>query len=494
MVPKKQLKSITEAVKVKFHEQFGVAIRHQDKPWAPHTVCSSCHTYLYSACKRPFPFVEPMRWMEPKNHDNDCYFCNIVITGFNTKNKKNIEYPVLTTTRRPILLKDIVPANISVMRSADTTGDHSGDFYEDLSGNISVVLPENANTSGDISPYREFAQPLPELLPPSEPHSTTETPTESMVSSHEEFLGHSSKFTQPELNNTVRRLNLSKDNAELLGSILRDKDLLATDTKISLYRHRETEFRPFFKEESNLVYCPDVKGLMEKFGINYKAKDWRIFIDSSKTSLKVVLLNNGNFYAPIPIGYSSSLKENYETLELIIEKIEYKKHNWAVCGDLKIISMILGQQGGYTKNPCFMCTFDSRDLKENHWKHDYYNTRELVVGEQNVKRVRLVEPENIILPPLHIKLGIMKQFVKALPKDGPAFLYLKTVFPKLSDAKIKEGVFTGPDIRKLMKCTEFQLKMKPDEKKAWQSFRMVIENFLGNHKSPNYKFLVNELL
>lgn len=165
-----------------------------------------------------------------------------------------------------------------------------------------------------------------------------------------------------------------------------------------------------------------------------------------------------------------------------------------MCGDLKIRSMILGQQRGYTKNPCFMCMFDSRDQKENHWRHDYYDTRELVVGEHNVKRERLVEPENIILPPLHIILGIMKQFVKALPKDGDAFLYLKTVFPSLSDAKIREGVFAGPDIRKLMKCKEFISKMKPDEKKAWQSFRMVIENFLGNNKSTNYKFLVQDLL
>ena len=30
------------------------------------------------------------------------------------------------------------------------------------------------------------------------------------------------------------------------------------------------------------------------------------------------------------------------------------------CGDFKVISMILGQQGGYTKFPCFLCEWDSR--------------------------------------------------------------------------------------------------------------------------------------
>jgi hypothetical protein len=31
--------------------------------------------------------------------------------------------------------------------------------------------------------------------------------------------------------------------------------------------------------------------------------------------------------------------------------------------------------------------------------------------------------ENIYLPPLHIKLGPMKQFVKAMDKTGDAFLF-----------------------------------------------------------------------
>lgn len=63
----------------------------------------------------------------------------------------------------------------------------------------------------------------------------------------------------------------------------------------------------------------------------------------------------------------------------------------------------------------------------------------------------LTDPEKICLPPLHIKLGLVKNFVKAFQKDGPAFAFLTTFFPKLSQAKIKEEVFVGPQIRKLMK-------------------------------------------
>lgn len=42
----------------------------------------------------------------------------------------------------------------------------------------------------------------------------------------------------------------------------------------------------------------------------------------------------------------------------------------------------------------------------------------IIPGVKNVERQSLVDPKNILLPPLHIKLGPMKQFLKALPKEG----------------------------------------------------------------------------
>ena len=45
----------------------------------------------------------------------------------------------------------------------------------------------------------------------------------------------------------------------------------------------------------------------------------------------------------------------------------------------------------------------------------------------------------------------MKNFVKALNADGEGFGYLKQEFPKITEAKLKEGIFVGPQIRKMMK-------------------------------------------
>jgi DNA repair photolyase len=60
------------------------------------------------------------------------------------------------------------------------------------------------------------------------------------------------------------------------------------------------------------------------------------------------------------------------------------------------------------------------------------------------------------MPPLHIKLGLIKQLVKALDKESAAFKYLIQKFPSLSETKIKEGIFVGPDIRQLLNDNNFE--------------------------------------
>jgi hypothetical protein len=60
----------------------------------------------------------------------------------------------------------------------------------------------------------------------------------------------------------------------------------------------------------------------------------------------------------------------------------------------------------------------------------------------------------------------MKQFVQALPKTGNYFKYLYKTFPYLSEAKLKEGFFVGPDIRKLMFDENFLFTMTEVEREA----------------------------
>ncbi|GBM96609.1 hypothetical protein AVEN_229800-1 [Araneus ventricosus] len=65
------------------------------------------------------------------------------------------------------------------------------------------------------------------------------------------------------------------------------------------------------------------------------------------------------------------------------------------------------------------------------------------------------------------------------------------LFPCLSEAKLKEGVFIGPDTRKMKKNEYFETKMETNVRKAWESFKLVITSFVGN---KNYKSIVEEMI
>ncbi|KAI6659820.1 hypothetical protein LOD99_10618 [Oopsacas minuta] len=172
-------------------------------------------------------------------------------------------------------------------------------------------------------------------------------------------------------------------------------------------------------------------------------------IDSSTRSLKCVLLHNGNKYASIPIGHSTSMKEEYESIKLALEKLKYHVHQWVICVDLKMVNFLLGQQSDYTKYPCSLCLWDS-GARNDHWtRKDWPLRKNMVVGEMNIiNKPMITNRGKIILPPLHIKLGFMKQFVKALNEDDSCFHYLFSSFPELSIEKFKAGIFDGPQDQK----------------------------------------------
>ncbi len=99
-------------------------------------------------------------------------------------------------------------------------------------------------------------------------------------------------LTEGELNDIVRDLKLSKKQAELLGSRLNGWNVLREDTKVCLYRGRHDEFKDFFSQEDSEEFLNDVCSVMEVLGHEFIPDPWRLFIDSSKVSLKVVLLHN----------------------------------------------------------------------------------------------------------------------------------------------------------------------------------------------------------
>jgi len=99
-------------------------------------------------------------------------------------------------------------------------------------------------------------------------------------------------------------------------------------------------------------------------------------------------------------------------MKLLLGKIKSDEFKWKLCGDLKVVALLLGLKLGYIKYCCFLCECDSRD-KKNHCVNKLWPKRtSLTPGEKNVVSRPLVLPEKIYLPSLYIKLGLMKIFVK----------------------------------------------------------------------------------
>ena len=93
---------------------------------------------------------------------------------------------------------------------------------------------------------------------------------------------------------------------------------------------------------------------MEALGHEFNPDQWRLFTDSSKVSLKVVVLHNGKRYPSVRLDHAANMKESYKTMKRLLGKIKYDEFNWKLCGDLKVVPLVLGMQLG-TQNTALCC-------------------------------------------------------------------------------------------------------------------------------------------
>ena len=97
---------------------------------------------------------------------------------------------------------------------------------------------------------------------------------------------------------------------------------------------------------------------MQEISCCYDPSEWRLFIDPSKASLKAVLLYNGNEKPSIPVTHATGFNETCESMNLLLRLT--KDHTWNICGNLKVVSLLLGLQLGYTKHMCFFVSMEQQ--------------------------------------------------------------------------------------------------------------------------------------
>jgi len=209
-------------------------------------------------------FAISMVWREPTDHVSDCYICLTSVTGVTAKSKHTVHYRNLPSAIRPVphsaeLPVPKPPTNITLSDSK------SSDEDAVQANNIMDCDPTFAAASSSNEPYH---------------------------------------LTQGDVNDIVRVLKLSNKQAEPLGSRVKGWNLLRQDTEVYFCGHHE-EFKDLFSMEG-VVFCNHVCSIMEVLGREYNPDQWRLFRDSSKVSLKVVLLHNGNKSPPPPPPLFSS--------------------------------------------------------------------------------------------------------------------------------------------------------------------------------------------
>ena len=156
-------------------------------------------------------------------------------------------------------------------------------------------------------------------------------------------------------------------------------------------------------------------------------------------------------------------------------------------------SHFLELQGGYTKHSCFLCLWNSRADEQHYLVKNWSARKDLTPGSHNVLNSSLIERSKILLPPLHIKLVLAKQF-KALKRTSCAFRHIRQMFPSISEAKVKGGIFVRPQIRRMLASEELEEQLSDLERNAWRAFRMIVEGFLGNHRRDDYAMVVSNLI
>ena len=112
----------------------------------------------------------------------------------------------------------------------------------------------------------------------------------------------------------------------------------------------------------------------------------------------------------------------------------------------------------------------------------------------NVLRQPVLDSNKVLLSPLHIKLGLVKQFVKTLDFGGETFKIIHLMFSKPSEAKIKGAIFVRPQENAMLKLEKLERAMTKVEKEPWCAFCDVVFGFLSNHKDINYKQRVAKLI
>ena len=102
--------------------------------------------------------------------------------------------------------------------------------------------------------------------------------------------------------------------------------------------------------------------------------------------------------------------ESHNNIKILFNKIRYSDYQWSVSRDLKVIGIFDGSAMGIHRS-CFLCLWESRDTAQHYETKEWPARNCFVRGIKRVQHIPLVNPDEVLVPPLKIALGLMKNFV-----------------------------------------------------------------------------------
>ena len=252
-------------------------------------------------------FAIPRIWREPSNHHSDCCFCMVDPSKRRKgKNAPPIKYPNIPSSMAPM------PHNISDLSLRNPPTKAQQMVAVESSEDSEMKEGEPSSSFGVRRRQRSRDERCP-YYP-----------------------------NQEDINDLIRKMALTKSNAELLVSRSKQWDLLDNGVRITSQRKRHCHFSWFFFLQDELCCCHDVRGLFQAIEIPCNTSDWHLFIDSSSRSLIAVLLHNTNKCPSIPFAYSVVMKENYQNVKALLDALNYAQYEWDVIGDFKMFGFLMG--------------------------------------------------------------------------------------------------------------------------------------------------------
>lgn len=388
-----------------------------------------------------YRYILPVKWKLRSEHvSEECYFClnQPKVFGVRWNFRNTIKYttvesviPAIRRTRD----NSFSPGELrQLIRAIDVDmNDFDVDHHHDTERTFDPDAPQ-ASTSGDPS------------ISPASTEDTSPTWTPDRI--ERQLAEEKIDFTQQDVNILANELRLVIRQREHLGSRLMDHNIVDGDYRNTAGRGRALteKFDELFRTDpiSKITYCWNIKELFILLQRRHVPEEWRLFIDGSSESLKAVLVHIGNQLPSIPVAYARNVKETYASMQAILMLTQYHLYNWQICGDLKVVAILMGLKQGYAKHQCFLCLWEGRADKLHYDEKHVWEPRPDIDIKEKISQVApplIADRSKILLPPLHIKLGLVRNFTKKLPRDGEAYKCLHTFFRGhgLSNAKIEAG-------------------------------------------------------